>query len=671
MLHHSQKRNRYLPHSLALLALAAGSAQGWAQYDYLDQPQPSLTLPHLKYFDLDVEAEQTGSTGGGTQSTYQRIYVAPTVGIGWDYYLYHPDLMTFSLLAEPGYAWQSSGSPQNMSQENDLLLNGDFHANILQLKPYASTVFATATHDTRQYDFYNTLVEDVQTYGLTTGYREGAVPFSITFEKSTSDSSGFAYNSTSDNTSINLHAVNERGHGNNTDLTYQYQDWTWNQAQGTSSSSASHNATLTDAEHFGSKMTLNSTLLYNHSEYSGSGSDNVNLTENFVVEHTPHLRSFYDYGISSYSDDTGNSVQNTVRAGLQHELYESLNSYGDVHGSSLNSDYAGSTLDSYSGGATVSENYSKRLGDWGHLTLGNSASYDLTEQDSAGAVLPIVDEPHQLITGQPVRLNQPQVLNDGNLVIYAVAPGGGRGVLLIQGIDYIVTSQNPWMIMLGSFPVNITSGANVLVSYDVQPNPTGNYATFTEVAQARLELWNNLLDFYVHYDHTENNASSPGFILENLDQFQAGTDFSWKRLRLGASYIDNQSSLFSYSSYATTESYALLTAARYNLSLNFNQEWSYYPATGGTTNQSSDLTFYNYQLHFSWRPTAAVEWTTEAGLQQQRGENQDQDLLAARTYLNWSVGKLKVNLGYEYEDQEYVGTGRFRNFAFVRVRRNF
>lgn len=477
------RKNRFLPRSLALLVLASGAARSSAQS--LEQPLPPLTMPRLKYVDLNVEAEQTAETGGSSQSTYQRLYVAPTVGIGWDYFLYHPDLMTFSLLAEPGYVWQTSGSAQNPSQENDLLLNGSINATLLQLKPYASTVFASSSHDTHQYDFFNTVVEDVQSFGGTTGYREGAVPFTVSFQKSLNNSSGFAYNSTSDQTMLNLHAVNERRFGDNTDLTYQYQNSTWDQSSlGTASSSSSHDVTLTDAEHFG-KSTLNSSLLYNQSDYSGATSDNLNLALDLSVEHTPQLRSFYDYAVSRYSTDGGDSLQNTARVGLQHQLYESLTSTVDVHGSSLNSDYTGSTLDSYSGGTSGSVNYSKNLGGWGHLSLGTTANYDLTQQDSSGTALLITDESHVLNTGQWVRLNQPRVINDGN---FRVTTTGH--VLLTEGTDYYVNrSTDPWQIQISPFSLLITSPATVLVTYDIQPNPSGNYSTITDVSQARLDLW--------------------------------------------------------------------------------------------------------------------------------------------------------------------------------------
>jgi hypothetical protein len=667
MLSNPPRKHCFLPRSLALLVLAAGAARSSAQSAYWEQPLPDLTMPRLKYVDLNVEAEQSGTSGGGSQMTYQRLYVSPTVGIGWDYFLYHPDLLTFSLLAEPGYVWQSYGSSQSMSQENDLLLNGSINATLLQLKPYASTVYASSSHDTRQYDFFNTVVEDVQTFGATTGYREGAVPFTVSFQKTMNNSSGFTYNSTSDQTMLNLHAVNERSRDNNTDLTYQYQDSTWNQSTlGGGSSSSTHDVTLTDAEHYG-KSTLNSSLMLDQSDYSGTTADSVNLALNLSVEHTPHLRSFYDYGVARYSTDGGSSLQNTARAGLQHQLYESLTSSVDLHGSSFNSDYSDSTLDAYSGGTAASVNYSKNLGGWGHLTLGTSGSYDLTQQESSGTALLIPDEAHILNTGQWVRLNHPRDIDDGN---FRVTTAGH--LLLTEGTDYYVNrTTDPWQIQISPFSLLITSGATVLVTYDVQPNPSGNYSTFTDISQARLDFWKGLMDVYVRYNYTDNNASSPGFVLENIRQFEAGTDFNWKRLHLGANYTDDQSSLFSYYSYSATEAYSLITSSHSSLSLNLNQQWSYYPANGGAASQTRNVSFYNNLLHYEWHPLSILNWSAEVGLQQERGDGLDQDLLAARTYLNWTIGKLDLHLGYEYENQQYVGIGRERNFIFLRARRNF
>ena len=48
-----------------------------------------------------------------------------------------------------------------------------------------------------------------------------------------------------------------------------------------------------------------------------------------------------------------------------------------------------------------------------------------------------------------------------------------------------------------------------------------------------------------------------------------------------------------------------------------------------------------------------------------------QDLFAVRTYVNWTLGKLEVHVGYEHEDQDLTRETRKRDFAFLRVKRNF
>src|SRR5258708_3548699 len=96
---------------ITLLALVASLLPARAQYVDLWQSQAntaqSIWLPTLKYIKMDVEAERDvyRSSAPASQQEFQRLYVAPALGIGWNYYIYHPYLLTYSLLFEPGYSW--------------------------------------------------------------------------------------------------------------------------------------------------------------------------------------------------------------------------------------------------------------------------------------------------------------------------------------------------------------------------------------------------------------------------------------------------------------------------------------------------------------------------------------------------------------------------------------
>ncbi len=662
--------------ALALVALAAGASRGWTQYTPPGATEPqwadlSLSQAYLK---VDSEAEhETYGSKGGPQTKNQTVYVAPTLGLGFHGYVYHPDLLDYSLLAEPGFAWQQQGTPgSTMSQSYDYLANGNGSATILQAKPYATTFSFNRSHEIYDYDFFNSEVVDLQSWGVRTGYRECAVPFTVAFNQSHQNASGLTMDSAQDQTTVNAHARNERKKEDVTDLTYQFGQYAQTTSDGLTTyrdTSGFNYAMLTDTEHF-RKSELNSSLTFNQYGASGSDSDSLNGSLDYSLALTPHLRNFYDY---TFTEDTGggaNYQQHFVRAGLQHQLYESLNSSFDVHGAWSDSSSPDASQQSLTEGGTVNESYSKRLGTWGHLSLSGSVSYDRTGQSSSGSVLAIQNEAHTLTSGQWVPLGQPNVLAITGVTTSAAL--GNRP--LTENTDYYVNrSVNPWLIEISPASIIITSGAGVLVTYEVAPNPSGDYSTVADQVQLRLDLFDNLVGLYARYDNTENSSSAADFVLENVSEFQAGTDFRWRGVRLSANYTDRQSSLNNYNSFSTAEGYTLLSSARDSAGIDFRQQWSSYPNSGGagSTNQSQSATYYSYTVRYDFHPGGRFKWSSEAGYEQQRGYGLDENLIVARSSLTWRVGKLDMNLGYEYQEQTYTAEMRERNFFYLRMRRNF
>ena len=668
-----------LPRSITLLVLAAGTSHGWAQYvdwpGYQENPESGNFVPKLKYIKTDVEAEQDVYSGnGGSQQKTERLYVAPAFGIGWDNYIYHPYLLTYSLLLEPSYVWQESGPPGQMSQMDILSLNGNFTANILQIKPYATTLSYNRSRDEVKYDLFNSATVDSQGWGVNSGYTEGPVPVNVSFQQSHQDSTSIGQDSTTDQTTVNLRARNERAKENITDLNYQYGLFN-RQTDIASSSYTSENSyqnmSLADMEHF-RKSTLRSTILFNDIESQHSSSSALNAALNYNVEHTPHLHGNYEYAFSRYGGNAFDSIQNYGTAGIQHQLYSSLSSSLEVHGSTLNSSSGGSTLDSTAGGTSGSLNYSKRLAAWAQLSLGDSASYNLTDQQTSGAEQVIANESYTVPVTGLVPLKQPREIS-----ITSVTDSTGT-ITLVPGLDYTVNqTRDPWQIqILNSATIianHILSGsATILVTYTIQSNPSGSYSTFNNESHVRLDFWGGLAGIYAQYNFTDNHASSPGFVLQNDEEFQAGADFNWRSLSLNANYTRDYSTFYDNYSYNLSESYGINAFSHSTLGIALNQNWSIYSFNDeSSASRQQKTTFYNYMLHYEWRPTSRLNWNTEAGLQQQRGSGVDQDLFAARTYLNWAVAKLEVHLGYEHQAQDFNGQIQKRDYVFFRVRRNF
>lgn len=666
---------KYLPASIVSLVLAAGASRAAAQSIYYSPPEPQPSLPRLEYISLDAEVEQVSAKAGGSTTDTRNIYLAPTAGIGWDSFLYHPDLLTFSLLAEPGYNWQQYAVNGVTSEQDSLLLNGNLTATVLQLKPYATILSYGRAHEDYHYDFFNSATVDEENWGVSSGYREGPVPVNFSFQHSTRDSSGISLNAVTDQTTFDLHAQNSRANGNFTDLSYQFSQYDSSSTYAAETfldTSTTHYVTLTDAEHFGNN-TLDSSLIYSRQENQGVPSDSVNAMLDLSMEHTVHLRSFYDYSFARYTGEGAESVNQLARAGLQHQLYDSLSTTIDVHGGLADNTSPGATLDQQGAGTTLSVDYSKRLGEWGHLSINDSASYDLTHQTSTGSQLSINNESHTVPATGLFFLTQPLDLSLQSVTFY----NGSATLTLVRGTapagDYdLITTTDPWQIRIystGPNHLDLSSSPVVQVNYTVQPNPTGSYSVFNDQFQVRLDFWHQRAGVYARYNFNDDQADSPGFVFENISEFQAGGDVAWQGFRAAANFTDRHSSLYDYQSVTLSEGYSLRAGPRSTAGIDLRQQWSTYPNAG--TNSTPDLTYYSFTAHYDWQPVSSLSWNSELGYEQQSGAGEDQNLIVARSYLNWFVGKLELHLGYEFQNQEYTAESRERNYVFLRMRRNF
>jgi hypothetical protein len=669
-----RQHQRRLLRSLASLVLLAGTARAVEQSVYTDESEyPPLTIPQLRYIKMDVEAEQISdkSSQGGT-TTSQRLYLSPGVGIGWDYFLYHPNLMTFSLLAEPAYTWQQFKQDGQTSLENSLTVNGNFTGTVLPLKPFSTILNYNRSHGEYHYDFFNSATVDSEMWGLATGYRQGPVPFTVGYQHMQTDSSGLMYSSQTKQDTINLHAQSERSRGNRSDLSYQFN--TYNSiAGGFLNDTTTHYLTLTDTENF-RKSSLNTSFYYNHLEEDGQVSDNPTLSLGFNWQHTPHLRSFYDASVADYSTSGAEFVNGLARVGLQHQLYESLTSTVDVHGTESSSDSFGSKLNSTTMGSSLAEAYAKRLGGWGQLTLNENVSYDKTHQDSTGSQQLIPNESYAVPLSGIFVLKSPRDIsvqtvtyNDG-VVTHTLSAGPGG--------DYdVITTTDPWQIQVystGPNHVPVSSGiVQVQVTYLIQPNPSGSYSTFNNQAEVRLSFWQSRAGIYARYLIDQSEADLPGFVLENTCEFETGADLNWRDLRLDAAYNDRQSTLYDYKSYTLSESYTLLATGRQNAGLNFNQQWSTFSNADGAPDQSHNMSFYSFTANYGWHPFYSLGWNTQAGYQQQRGIGLDQETMILRTDLTWNVGKLNFKIGYQFDQTKYLYETRGRNYVYLNMMRRF
>ena len=649
----------------------AGS--GWLLLDYL--PMTST--------GVDVDASHENNRVGGTTSTYNHLFVTPFVGFGSSGSIYHPNLISYNITSELGWGWDhtSTTSPGFKQTQNgsDFMNRYLAQVNLLPSKPYNASFFAAQDHTYQDYGSFDTFTVDSTRYGGRLSEDTGTLSLNADFGYRNENDSGFTGDSEISETYLNFVGIQKRPSGQTT-LTYhinQY-DNTLNSSNspGSTVSSLTQSVGASDSESFGQHKQITATTgaTYSESQYSGQQLDAVNATENVNFNHSPKLDSFlmFNFGTYQLHPATADNLQGSYT--VRHQLYESLTSSPDVHGSySDNSNpTSSSSTDRY--GVGLYEGYTKRLTSQAHLSAGLGGIVDHEDDHSSGGVATIIDEPHQLYlptspSFRPVYLNQPNVV-PGSIQVTA------GGSLLVAGTDYqVITSGDLTQIQLIVPPSshvlsllggNPNAGLLVLATYESDSLNNASYEIYTASGQIRVDLFDHY-GVYGRWNWSGNNAPS-GTVVQSLTDVVIGGDYTLKWLRAGVEYEDYNCNFSQYQAARAFQNFNFRLDDKSTLGLNFNQSFYRY-SDGGTQSQFLSLCRYNIQIFTS------LAWYVEGGGSAQNILGTDSFQGAARTGINWSRGKLSVRTGYEYNNQ-YTSTGSWsqdlvKNRFFLYLKRVF
>lgn len=624
-----------------------------------------LTLKNPNFFtEMDVESESVSESVGGQKYTSYRLYLAPTAGLDLSGSIYHPNLLQFNLSGQGGYISDDvtvrSDGTKSTSHQDNFLQNYNLDLLFLSGKPYAAGFTAIRTHNFEELDAFNQAIVDSESYAGHMGYTAGPVPFTVAVKHLDETESGIQYNSTYKQDDVALSAQNSRTNGSTT-FSYNFGHYNENTAGATLNESYQY-GNLLDSERFGRDNHLDTSANFNQqsSDSSQSGTiRNVTLQENLILRNNQHWDSFANYNFDDYYADPAETYTHYVTVGAHNQLFQSLSSEFDLHGSLQDASAPGSTASASMYGIGNSETYNKQLGDWGRLTLGNVVRYDLQHEDNAGATVSIFGEQHVLKDGTPVFLTQPLV----TAVTRVTDPTGSR--IYIKGVDY-TDFQAGQLTQIERIPtsLSLTNGATVLVNYIVQSQPSGSYTTFTEECQVRLDLFNGLLDVYSGLGSVANHSTAP-FVLENTFNTQSGADFTWHWLRAGGDYETESGNLIKYNALSAYQTGTWQASSTGAVSVNGRERWAQYPQ------EHMNVDDYTLTTRFTDQFGRRLTFSVEAGIWNEQGGPMAQTLLTAGTQVKYNIGKLFLSLAYQFNQQDTISGENLRNFVSFTARRDF
>ncbi len=626
---------------------------------------------------LEVESSTETTRVGGNESTYEQLFITPTVGLRTAGSIYHPNLLAFDLDGEMGWGWDSmtSKSPgatqtRNESQELNRYLA---QVNLLEAKPYNASFFAAQDHTHRDYGSFDTFTVDSERYGGRVSWNTEHLNLNTDFGYRDETSSGLSDSSEITEMYFNFSGINQRKSGQTT-LTFRINQFDNVFNFGNSFRSLNQVVGLSDSETFGDRKQINAAtgVSFGQSQYAGERTDTITANENVTINHRPTLDSYamLDFAHNELRSVKDTRVQGVV--GLRHQLYESLGSTLDAHGSHQENSGFSSTSSTDRVGLGFFESYNKRVQSWGRLTAGVGLVADHEQDQSTGSIITSIDEPHQLylptsLQYHPVYLSRPRVVA-GSIQVSVL------GDVLIEGSDYqIITSGELTEVQLLIPPSShlnslLLGNDNLAVTVTYQSDSLNNaaYESLNGIFQVRLDLYGNF-GIYARVNWMDNNAP-PEVLVQTLTDFVGGVDYHWRWFRLGAEYEDYNSNFSEYQAerFYQTADFRLDERSSLNVSLNE----TFYSYAGGRTQ-----TQYQFLTRYSARLWSAFNWYVEGGCSLQDVIGTEQLQGSARTGFNWTRGKLSLRTGYEYNTQSTTSSlwteQREKHRLFVYLKRTF
>lgn len=618
--------------------------------------------PYLQT-DLEFQSETQRLEADGVSLTRTRLLVQPVLGFGLIGSIYHPNLVEYHLNPELGLDWQSSRE-QPGGAASDLRFLQRYHGtiDILRAKPYALSLYGDKDLTARDYDFFTRVRVDSERYGARAGLQAGPVPFSAAvehFEETTADLSRPTH--ITDDT-LSVGAENRRRNGMaSTTLSYNVDRYTRQDDGFSVQSGVHHSLTLFDHEAFGAdnRLQLGTSVNYNSVTETPAPTGNLLLQEHLQFQHSASLRSFGEYSFDHATATPSVADTHLARLGLSHQLYDNLVSTLDVHGTRTDAASPDDRARTERNGVSLAEEYTRPLGTWGQVTLGYAGTLDHEERTSSGHVLTVIDEIHTLTSSTLTFLNRPAVVPG---TVHVTDRSGT--IEYFEGADYLLIPHDLLVEIRRVIGGQIPDGSVVRVDYASLLQPSAAYYAWNNSVHFRFDLAQGRLGLYGRWT-TLDYSGGEQLLLRWMDDRVVGVDSSWRWLRVGAEYEEVASNLAPFDRARLFQSLQFQAADGTSLGLDADQSWTRFHDNG--LRQSSC----GVMLRCRQRLAVNLTWDNEGGVRFDRGDSFDRDVGVVRTGLDWSIGRLNLKVGYEYDTESHPTDLRDRHYFFLRARRSF
>jgi len=295
-----------------------------------------------------------------------------------------------------------------------------------------------------------------------------------------------------------------------------------------------HNGTL----RFGEERRSFFRSLATYDDTSGTSPMNRLSVDHLLhLQHRKNLSTHYalDYARETVGESTTDRAQ--VRAGLNHQLYESLQTFVLARGETEQiNDFSRDLV-----GLATDFDYRKRI-PHGLLSAHLGGGYSVTREEGGATVAAVVDESHSLSGGSTALLDRPDALPDSVVVTNASGT-----TTYARDVDYRVIQRGGRVEIRRLGGGTIPSGSTVLVDYSHDLREPLEYGTRDYRTGLRLDLFDHLSLYANRRSRMHDVMSGEGLRrLEDVTVMVYGASVFWPFARLTAEHEDYDSTFTPY-----------------------------------------------------------------------------------------------------------------------------
>jgi hypothetical protein len=654
----------------------AGAGSAWAQKYLIEaaqqQQEPRWLTLDVDHASIGLFAEafhQTTTTTGSGSYDDTRTFIGPSLGLGVNGSIYHPNLASYRLTLDGSYgnSVETFSSPVGSGTTKEKRFLGFFTGEMrfLDSKPFNARLDASYTHSYQDYDFFNRIYIDTWRYGGSAYYTSGPWRFSTRVSRTIEDATGNEVPWTSD-TRLALFDVNHQRTSGSTYLSAAYSDFNRTDS-GVESTGRDYGLTLSDEESFGSRRQFHSTVaaVYDRLESTTAPTDLYSISASLRGEHSHDLTS---YNQLTYAHNTfGEAVNDTWNgsSSISHHLFESLVSTMTLQGYYYSNENGQNTQDSWQLSATPDVQYNKRLTSSSSLSAYESFGFSHTDIKTTGGIIQINAESHTFGVGALpdfFTLKEPNVV-PGSIRITATA--SGLPPVFIEGIDYEVV-PNGELTMIHRLPGStIPPTATVFANYQFVAGSSGAYDTLDNACGIRFNFFNDLWSVYSRLN-IRRNYGADNLVVEDLNDLIVGSEVRWRRTQAGLEYEKYDSSISPYDAFRLFQIFTFVPDEYSTASLNLTESYFMY-----SENNRSEQN-YRAVVRYHRRLTYHLRVNLETGVNKRIGQDVDETLAVFRPELTYEAGDFSATVGYDYGYDEYLNSStHISNRGYIRLRKQF